>query len=210
MVGVDAFVQQVFSYTMSRKVKKWPIRIVESCISYGLGNARAAFCVRNKLDFTKYSMKEFYLDILREHYPPVFKISTVKLELKVQSPTYRKCIWTNCKKTTKILCNNQNCQKLACRDHMVILCSECYNHSTKDIITKTDRQKNLNSVVCKIKKFCKVKSTVTCASKSCGRVACANHRHFICLDCCCMHLSSVLSNYSEKITRNYTKKSLCK
>ena len=198
MVGVDAFDQHVFAHTISRKVNKWPIRIIESCITFGLTNARAAYCIKNNIDFTKYSMKKFFLDILREHYPPVYRISKIKLEFWVLSPKYQRCIWTNCKKNTKTFCNNENCNKLACQDHMVILCCECFNSDPKNIITQIDCRKNSNTL-CKIKNFCTVKSTVLCANESCRRFACANHRHNICKDCCIMQISSVSANYSEKV-----------
>ena len=50
MVGVDAYDQHVFAHTISRKVNRWPIRIIETCISFALVNARAAYCVKNKID----------------------------------------------------------------------------------------------------------------------------------------------------------------
>jgi hypothetical protein len=197
MVGVDAFDQHVFAHTVSRKVDKWPVRIIESCFTFALVNARAAHCVKMNIDYTKYSMKKFYLDIIRLHYPPVYKISGVKLEFKAQAQKYNQCHWEKCKKTSKSFCNNEKCQKLACKDHMAILCCQCFGKKN-DIILNPEH-KQIPSRICKIITFCKVLSRVLCASKSCKRVVCANHRHLICYDCCIMHLSSAHSNYSEKI-----------
>jgi hypothetical protein len=198
MVGVDAFDQHVFKHNISRKVNKWPIRIIESCITFALANAKAAYCVQNNINCVYYSLKQFYLDILREHYPKVYKISQIKLEFKSLSPNYKTCIWKNCKKKSKIFCNNENCQKLACKDHMIDLCCECYNNNPTDIITSRDCIKRPPRI-CRIFAFCKVNTRIVCGSKSCARYVCENHRHPICIDCCIMHLSSETINYSEKI-----------
>ena len=198
MVGVDAFDQHVFKHTISRKVAKWPIRIIESCITFALANARAAFCVENKIDFTKYSLKKFYLEILRLHYPKIYKISKISLDFKVKSLKYTRCIWKNCSKKSKTFCDNKNCRKLACKDHMMTLCCKCFSNNPTDISTRPDNIKH-PSRICKIFDFCKVESRILCASESCRSYACANHRNPICLDCSLMHLSSVSSNYSEKV-----------
>ena len=92
MVGVDAFDQHAFAHTISRKVNRWHVRIIESCFTFALVNARAAHCVKKNVDCAKYSMKQFYLDILQQHYPSVYKISKIKLEFKPQQLKYTKCI----------------------------------------------------------------------------------------------------------------------
>ena len=166
--------------------------------TFALVNARAAYCVKNNIDFKKYSMRQFYLDLLRSHYPPVYKITEIKLQFKVNETKYNRCIWKNCKKNSKIICNNNNCTKRACKDHMQILCCECFCINPSDILTKPDHKINPGRI-CKIKTFCKVKCRVICASASCARYACADHRNPICLDCCIMKLFSGNSNYSEKI-----------
>ena len=108
---------------------------------FALVNARAAYCVKNKIDCANYSMSKFYLDILQQNYPPVFKISKIKLEFKCQALKYTQCIWKNCKKTSKTVCNNENCRKLACKDHMAILCSKCFTSSATDISIKMTEPK---------------------------------------------------------------------
>ena len=179
MVGVDAYDQHVFSHTISRKVDRWPIRIIESCLTFGLVNARAAYCIKNNIDFTKFSIKQFYLEILRAHYPPVSKISKIKLGFKAKSTIYKHCVWKNCKQKTNNFCDNENCRKLACKQHMMILCCECFSSDPSDIITIPDHNKN-PARMCKIKNFCKICSRVLCASASCARNACADHRNPIC------------------------------
>ena len=198
MVGVDSYDQTVFNYTPSRITDRWPIRIIESCIAFGLTNARAAYCVKNNINFKTYSMKQFFLDILRINYRPVFRISKIKLEFKAPFAKYKRCVWNKCKKTTKMICHNEKCDKLACPDHSVELCCECYNLNDKEIKLTRDGVTN-RTKVCAIQSFCIVKSRIFCANKKCSRTACKNHRHPLCRDFASMHLASNNTNYSVAV-----------
>ena len=81
---------------------------------------------------------------------------------------------------------------------MAILCCKCFNNNPKDIIANSNSSKK-TSKKCQIFDFCTMESRVQCASESCKKIVCANHRNVVCMDCSLMHLASAFSNYSEKI-----------
>ena len=132
--------------------------------------------------------------------PAFSKEVFIKLEIKSLSPRYLHCSWKNCKKQSKIICNNQNCKKLACKDHMLDLCWICYNNNNPTDITPTIPRKIITrpQKYCEIISSCGERSRIICCSPSCARYVCEDHRHPICADCCIKHISSGNTNYLEK------------
>ena len=142
-----------------------------------------------------YCYNQFYLDVLREFYDSVTNLKKIELEIKLQLKTYRRCVWENCKKITRTLCNNQGCSKYACNDHSLIICSSCFFDSVLqrpdfDRINFSDKHENDCS-----EKKCKKRSRIGCAS--CKKKLCVFHRYFLCSDCANLH-SDKNSTFSHK------------
>ena len=65
----------------------------------------------------QYSIKTFYVEILKEAYEPLHIIRTIVVEIKPKIPKYKLCSWNHCYKTVNTICANQLCQKLPCPSH---------------------------------------------------------------------------------------------
>ena len=197
MGGVDAFDAVVFGSSLARKCNKWPVRVIEHTASFLLTNSKTAFAINHKKDLTKYTNKQYSLDVLRGSYASVKNVSKIEYEFKLSLPIRKRCLWDSCKKTTLIYCNNDGCKKYACRDHLLPICNFCFS----DNVLKNANVKRTN-LYDHIQKRCAVigcakNSKIACAC--CNKKFCPIHRASLCVDCSMIHYNSDgHTNFSHK------------
>ena len=177
MPGVDLFDKMAFKYDVSRKCRNYTIRVIENVVSFSLTNARAAFCLKNKLDMRKYTVKKFFMDVLRQAYKPLDIIPKISLEIKglIKLTT---CNVKQCKSRTKIPCANLKCKKIACESHSSLICLNCITHRIQPFTPN----KNIKKTKSRRKCFCCTTFTnLNC--EECGLFACTCHNYKICDMC---------------------------
>ena len=135
------------------------------------------------------------MDVLREIYGSIQTMVTIQFEVKLLLETRKLCVWDNCKKTTKTLCNNEGCKKHACVDHLLIICSDCFSDTQikNSNMTRKNMRGNLQKR-CATSRFianasnCWKTGKLVCAC--CSITLCILHRYYLCTDCAGMHSNS--------------------
>ena len=187
MGGVDGFDAVSFGSSLARKCNRWPVRVIEHVGTFLITNAKTAHCINVNKNVKNYTNKLFYIDVLKEYYPPVKNLKEIELDIKLKMPKYRRCLWDNCKKTTQTYCNNSGCQKYACSDHLLIICDTCfYDRVLKN--ARFDRINSIDTVQRRCKGICKKRSNLGCVS--CKNKLCPSHRYYLCMDCANLHSNS--------------------
>ena len=193
MIGVDLFDKVAFYYSISRKTYRWPIRVIENVVGFALTNSRAAYSVHNFVNMTKYTMRHFFLDILRQKYKKVEILRSINIEHKVNRPKPKTCFFQDCKNRSHIPCSNKDCEKITCLNHSNFICLKCCQNpklNTELTICKNIKS-SLQQKKCNF--FCKKRCKTICSV--CFNFYCTDHRFKFCYGCC-YGTSSGLGNYS--------------
>jgi hypothetical protein len=88
--------------------------------------SKTAFCIKNKKDLKNFSDDEFFIAILQGYYNSVTELTKIQFEVKQGLQAFRTCVWDKCRKSTKTCCNNKGCAKLACEQHLLVICNTCF------------------------------------------------------------------------------------
>ena len=80
MGGVDGFDAVSFGSSLARKCNRWPVRVIEHVGTFLITNAKTAHCIYVNKNVKNYTNKLFYIDVLKEYYPPVKNLKEIELE----------------------------------------------------------------------------------------------------------------------------------
>ena len=201
MCGVDLFDRVAFYHTLSRKTLKWTVRVIENVIGFGLTNARAAYCLQNFICMKNYTIKAFYVDILKQAYETIHIIRSISVTIKQKLPKFKTCNWNECFKTVHTICSNHLCEKLACPSHSCLVCRQCYSNPL--LATKFTIRKNVpTSPKPRQCHVCKKYTRIVCSVMECQQFVCQTHRAKLCFACCFQTTSASGNNFSIKMNFN--------
>ena len=117
----DPTLANISRHFRPRKAEKWALYCIEAVVSYTINNARVAFALKNPTRvpcLDEYTIKHFFMDILKEHFPPIKSIS--RHELNIQ-PAHIERLREKCsgKHATYY---NKRCWKKGCKGRGVDIC----------------------------------------------------------------------------------------
>ena len=192
-------------YSLSRRTYNHSVSLFELMIGNLLVNARTAYCIQNDYDMAKYTMAQFYKDILRERYTAVEIINTISIEVK--KPCSKKiCNWKNCRKSTTIPCANSRCEKIACETtHSYLVCCKCAKKPFDQLTICKDKKLHGSAsvrVVCHFGAHCQSRTRRLCSVLGCEKPTCLIHLYKLCADCCFNSTSPSEDNLSVKLPNN--------
>jgi hypothetical protein len=115
-------------------------------------------------------------------------VTKIKYEFKLSLSSRKRCVWDSCKKLTTTYCNNDGCEKYACRDHLLNICTFCfYDNVLKHAnIKQTNQYDNIQRRCIVVK--CSKNTKISCAC--CSQKFCQIHRSNLCVDCSNIHSNS--------------------
>ena len=124
----------------------------------------------------------FFEDVLKGAYPSTPPPTNICYVEKDKIPKQKICEWAKCKKVTKSLCKNKNCNLIACCNHSSLFCITCVTNP--DLVHKFTVKKTNTACPTQRKcKFCKSVSKLTCSVVECSQRICRRHLHKLCHNC---------------------------